>query len=686
MRLRRLIREFSPQIVHAHSRAASWVAWFATLGGPALLSTVHGRQHWHTRFKWNNIYGERIITICGHLRDHLVQDFKVSAKRIDLIRNIIESCEYRSARSETKKGLRLGLFGRMSGPKGKIWALLVREVLPDLMQEFPALEVLIGGGELEQLSREDRKALEEFLKRYPTRSRFFGRSSHLAKEIAEVDFVVGAGRIAVEALYAGKAVFGFGEYKPVGWVTRSSLSGALLSNFGDVGSDREPTLWWPAHELWLQLRAGLGSEVHFDLEDGDLARYFSEDETYRQIQASYQQAILTKHYPFGIPSLMFHKVVDGVFDSRHRTFIQLAQFKKILRYLGWFGKQSVTFADLTEACEGKREFPKHPVLLTFDDGYQSTLELAAPALAEHGMKATVYLLADSSLGTNAWDTEMDPGEEALPLLNPEERAALFETGVFEIGSHGLRHQALNHLPMAEREDEIFKSKELLEAEFKTKIHSFAYAYGNHVATDAENVSRAGYHFGVGTDSHYGLEENQFRMYRANVFPEDGFWSVLKKSSDLYRLYTAVKRKIRNNRKRLLPGYFNPVFAYRRALFTLVISISLIGLFFQQSSVVASILRYRNVYGHVLESCIPDHLSGFTFSNLCRSSALDRAPANVCIEYTKETSQGKSRFECVTTERWQSLYYSNTPFRTVWDATNLRSLKSLPDEVAGKFKQ
>ncbi|HET9870861.1 MAG TPA: glycosyltransferase, partial [bacterium] len=46
--LARLVRREDIDLLHAHSRAASWVShWAAKLTGRAYLSTLHGRQHLH---------------------------------------------------------------------------------------------------------------------------------------------------------------------------------------------------------------------------------------------------------------------------------------------------------------------------------------------------------------------------------------------------------------------------------------------------------------------------------------------------------------------------------------------------------------------------------------------------------------------------------------------------------------
>ena len=48
------------------------------------------------------------------------------------------------------------------------------------------------------------------------------------------------------------------------------------------------------------------------------------------------------------------------------------------------------------------ELPKRPLVITFDDGYQSVADYAAPALIERAMPATVYLISRADNGELVW--------------------------------------------------------------------------------------------------------------------------------------------------------------------------------------------------------------------------------------------------------------------------------------------
>ena len=86
--LRELVRQHSIDVVHAHSRAASWVSYFALRGlGVPLVSTVHGRQHLHTSTSLFDIYGQKVIAICENLAEHLRTEVKMAPHKLLVVPN-----------------------------------------------------------------------------------------------------------------------------------------------------------------------------------------------------------------------------------------------------------------------------------------------------------------------------------------------------------------------------------------------------------------------------------------------------------------------------------------------------------------------------------------------------------------------------------------------------------------------
>jgi len=77
-------------LIHAHSRAGSWLANIVRLFiDVAYVSTIHGRQSVHFSSKRKNVYGQRIIAVCEHLKGHIKGELNID-ENVYLIRNIID--------------------------------------------------------------------------------------------------------------------------------------------------------------------------------------------------------------------------------------------------------------------------------------------------------------------------------------------------------------------------------------------------------------------------------------------------------------------------------------------------------------------------------------------------------------------------------------------------------------------
>ncbi len=80
----------SIDLIHTHSRAGSWLVNVVRIFVPiAYVSTIHGRQSVHFSSKRKNVYGERIIAVCEHLKGHIKGELNID-ENVYLIRNIID--------------------------------------------------------------------------------------------------------------------------------------------------------------------------------------------------------------------------------------------------------------------------------------------------------------------------------------------------------------------------------------------------------------------------------------------------------------------------------------------------------------------------------------------------------------------------------------------------------------------
>lgn len=146
------------------------------------------------------------------------------------------------------------------------------------------------------------------------------------------------------------------------------------------------------------------------------------------------------------------------------------------------GVRAVTISELAERLS-ERDEPL--VALTFDDGFASVAECAAPLLTERGLVATVYCVAGHLGGRSNWPTARPGGWES-DLLSSSQVRALHAAG-WEIGSHGFVHAPIAHLHGEGLEREIAQSKDVLEGLLGSAVRSFALPYGARALPDGRRL-------------------------------------------------------------------------------------------------------------------------------------------------------------------------------------------------------
>ena len=112
----------------------------------------------------------------------------------------------------------------------------------------------------------------------------------------------------------------------------------------------------------------------------------------------------------------------------------------------------------------------------------------------------------------------------------------------EFGAHSMNHKNLTELSEEAVFEEIYVSKQVLEKELQTKVISFAYPYGKYNDDVKALVKRSQIPYSVVIDSGgMTIEDDPLAIFRAYIFPEDGFVSYYKKTSNWYRSYFKRKR-------------------------------------------------------------------------------------------------------------------------------------------------
>src|SRR5438270_9917959 len=157
--------------------------------------------------------------------------------------------------------------------------------------------------------------------------------------------------------------------------------------------------------------------------------------------------------------LMYHKVDRIPPGARHRgNYVLPTEFEKQLEALKSWGYSSISFSEWTAYRRGEGKVPARPLVITFDDGYRSTLSNAWPILRAAGFSATIFLVSALIGKTNSWDED----EIQEPLLDDKDVLQMRREGA-AFGSHTRTHVALTKTPQDIASRELADSREELEA-------------------------------------------------------------------------------------------------------------------------------------------------------------------------------------------------------------------------------
>ena len=128
-------------------------------------------------------------------------------------------------------------------------------------------------------------------------------------------------------------------------------------------------------------------------------------------------------------------------------------------------------------------------------------------------------------------------------MNDKQVLACRNSGLVEIGSHGLSHRHLSGLNDEESEYEIVASKCALEQLLNEEVVSFAYPFGDFGIREKELVDKAGYTFGVATVSGpVKMADDLMHVRRITMFPNTSDTQFWKKTSGYYLRYCRLKKK------------------------------------------------------------------------------------------------------------------------------------------------
>jgi peptidoglycan/xylan/chitin deacetylase (PgdA/CDA1 family) len=189
--------------------------------------------------------------------------------------------------------------------------------------------------------------------------------------------------------------------------------------------------------------------------------------------------------------LAYHAVSSS---WRSSLAITEARLEEQLEYLKERGYVGFTMSE-AERARSSGQLPLRSVVVTFDDGYASTMR-AAPILEAVGFPGTVFVVTQfvssgeflAWEGITEWQQPKTIGE--LRPLSWDDTAELAARG-WEIGSHTISHPLLTRVDDQRLRYELEASRNTIERQLGS-CSSLAYPYGQADVRVADIARKAGY--------------------------------------------------------------------------------------------------------------------------------------------------------------------------------------------------
>ena len=235
-----------------------------------------------------------------------------------------------------------------------------------------------------------------------------------------------------------------------------------------------------------------------------------------------------------VPILMYHHLSEDVTNSE---MVSPEQFEAQIRALSEAGYTGVSFDELQAYVLRGAPLPEKPVVITFDDGYESNYTLAYPILQKYGMKATIFAIGVSFGKDHYKDTDY----AITPHFGAAEAAEMAASGLISIQSHTYdMHQwppyesgsavRENILPLPGESEEAYvqaltedftRSRALLEDAAGQPVDVLAYPAGQYSTLAQVTLQSLGVHVTLSTNPGVntvvrGLPQTLYAMLRFGI--------------------------------------------------------------------------------------------------------------------------------------------------------------------------
>ena len=208
-----------------------------------------------------------------------------------------------------------------------------------------------------------------------------------------------------------------------------------------------------------------------------------------------------------LPVLMYHQVLD-LPKKLGKYVVSPQELEADLRLIRELGYETITVSELISYYNGEGSLPKKPIMLTFDDGYQTDYKNVFPLLHQYNMKAVFSVVGAY---TERYSTEGIDKHINYAHLSWDEISEMQKSGHCEFLNHSYnlhslkdRHGCLKASGESDADyhavihDDVSNAQKLLAEKLGKAPPAFTYPYGGTDDTLREIIREEGFSASLGT--------------------------------------------------------------------------------------------------------------------------------------------------------------------------------------------
>jgi len=169
-----------------------------------------------------------------------------------------------------------------------------------------------------------------------------------------------------------------------------------------------------------------------------------------------------------VPVLCYHQFSETAID---KMTVTRSAFEKQMRFLKDEGYRVISLDQLLDFIDFKGQLPRKAVVITIDDGWRSTYDIAYPILKEYGYPATLFVYTDLIMGgakTLDWDLIREMSVNGIDIQCHTKTHS-------DLNRKATQQSTGDYLKGVERE--LAESAAVIQNKVGKKVTYLAYPYG-----------------------------------------------------------------------------------------------------------------------------------------------------------------------------------------------------------------